>query len=95
MSHKADGLITRLLALRDKKPGSTCNLTESEMNYLIEESTRIIAAQPALLELEAPISICGDVHGQYSDLLRLFGPHPCLLRAHAGSPSAAPRGGFG
>jgi len=36
------------------------------------KSREIIMGQPILLELEAPIKVCGDTHGQYYDLLRIF-----------------------
>lgn len=47
-------------------------LVSEELIWLIDESTYLFANQPALLELEAPIQIVGDIHGQYHDLLRLF-----------------------
>jgi len=33
---------------------------------------QVFLSQPILLELQAPLSVCGDVHGQFYDLLRVF-----------------------
>ena len=48
------------------------NLSETEIKYLISKSKEIFMNQPIFLELESPISVCGDTHGQYPDLLKLF-----------------------
>jgi len=72
MTEKIDAIIEKLRAAIDKKPGSTVALSADEVTFLIEQSTAVMSQQPALLELEAPLSIVGDIHGQFSDLLRLF-----------------------
>ncbi|XP_044473394.1 serine/threonine-protein phosphatase PP1-like isoform X1 [Mangifera indica] len=66
-----EGLLVRLLEGRYKK-GTRVQLFESEIRQLCVTAKQIFLAQPILLELEAPINICGDIHGQYPDLLRLF-----------------------
>eukprot|EP00794_Sanderia_malayensis_P020545 gene20545-22566_t len=58
------------------RPGKTVQMTEAEVRCLCLKSRELFLSQPILLELEAPLKICGDIHGQFSDLLRL-GNHEC------------------
>ena len=62
----------RLLEVQGSRPGKNVQLTENEIRGLCLKSREIFLSQPILLELEAPLKICGDIHGQYYDLLRLF-----------------------
>lgn len=67
-----DIIIEKLLEVKGCKPGKQVNLSENEINGLCNKSREIFINQPMLLQLEAPINIAGDVHGQYTDLLKLF-----------------------
>ncbi|PWA52846.1 calcineurin-like phosphoesterase domain, apaH type [Artemisia annua] len=67
-----DDIINRLLEFRQARTVRQVQLSEAEIRQLCNVSREIFLQQPNLLELEAPIKLCGDIHGQYGDLLRLF-----------------------
>lgn len=67
-----DDIVAKLLAVRGKKGNLTVSLPEKSVTDICAEARSIFMSQPMLLELEAPVKICGDIHGQYPDLLRLF-----------------------
>jgi len=70
---EVDRFMSQLLEARNCRPsGKQDQLKEAEICALCIRSRDVFMEQPMFLELEVPLKICGDVHGQYSDLLRLF-----------------------
>jgi serine/threonine-protein phosphatase PP1 catalytic subunit len=66
-----DFLIGKCWDARTAK-GKLVQFTEGQMKSLCSTARETFLSQSVLLELEAPIKICGDIHGQYHDLLRLL-----------------------
>ena len=58
---RVDGMITKLLEVRGKKPGKNVQLSEDDIKHLCTKSRELFISQPNLLELEAPIKICGKL----------------------------------
>ena len=63
-----DAIINQLI----NSGGRNVKIKEKDVSLLCKISREIFMEQPVFLELEAPIKICGDTHGQFADLLRLF-----------------------
>ncbi|KAB8298847.1 hypothetical protein EYC80_001008 [Monilinia laxa] len=68
-----DDYISRLLdaGYQGKSTKGVC-LKSAEINSICARVREILLEQPPLIELEAPVKIVGDIHGQYSDLIRMF-----------------------
>lgn len=68
-----DDMITRLLdaGYAGKVTKAVC-LKNAEIQAICAAAREVFLSQPALIELSAPVKIVGDVHGQYTDLIRMF-----------------------
>ena len=61
--------------LKKARKGAICQelrIREGECDYVVEKVYDILKNEDSMLKVSAPLYICGDIHGQYYDLLRVF-----------------------
>ena len=61
--------------LKKARKGAICQeltIREGECDYVIDKAYQILKNEDSMLRITAPLYICGDIHGQYYDLLRVF-----------------------
>lgn len=68
-----DEFIDELKKYKDKKPSVKVDHPKSEkVATLLRMTQETLAKEPNLLKIDPPLMICGDIHGQFFDLLRIF-----------------------
>lgn len=67
-----DSILQKLLLLRNYPPETPSGLEERDVIFLCKSVRQIFLDQPTLLQLAPPLTVCGDLHGQFYDLLRIF-----------------------
>ena len=58
--------------MRGSRPGKTVQMSEAEVRGLCLKSRELFLQQPILLELEAPLKICGKLYYYFPDNWKFF-----------------------
>ncbi|EPR78015.1 Serine/threonine protein phosphatase [Spraguea lophii 42_110] len=57
--------------LKEKLINGHC-LTSEEIEFVCERAIEVLMTEPNVVYVSTPVNICGDIHGQYFDLLNIF-----------------------
>ncbi|KAI0704532.1 Metallo-dependent phosphatase [Earliella scabrosa] len=47
-------------------------ISEKQALFILEQTTDLMTREPNLLQVPSPVTVCGDIHGQYYDLMKVF-----------------------
>lgn len=51
---------------------TNCFIEEVSVKLLCDKAKEILIKEPNLTRIDSPVTVCGDIHGQFYDLLQLF-----------------------
>jgi serine/threonine-protein phosphatase PP1 catalytic subunit len=70
--NRSKEMLAALIEGRNLKKAEHVILNLSDLLWLCEESKTALMADPVLLRLSAPLNIVGDIHGQFTDLMKFL-----------------------
>lgn len=67
-----DAFIATLLSARSFKYEKTVPMNEADILGVVKKARDIFIKEKITLQIKGPITICGDTHGQFYDVLKMF-----------------------